>query len=183
MRLLITISDIAQYRDVTTHVKDKRVDPMIREAQEIDLRNLLGETLYDKVVEDISPLNYPELDAVINPAMCYWAYARLLKNNRITITSNGVVNKNVDGSVQAVDQAIAIALSDARDVAKNYANRIVKFLDDNSTDYPEWKCKGNGARGSIRITAVGDSKSINDAVKDDVNRNSLYGNRGLGYTD
>lgn len=182
MRLLITVSDIAEYRDVTTNVPAKRITPMIREAQDIDLRELLGEKLYDKVVEDISPLNYPELDELIKPALCYWAYARIVKNNRLTITSNGVVNKNLDGSVQASDQSVSIAIGDARDNAIAYANRLITYLDKNASDYPEWVCRCEKVqRGSSRITAVGNNKDINDAVKDEINKQSIIGNRGIRF--
>jgi hypothetical protein len=180
MRQIITVENIATYRDITSNVPSKRVVPFINEAQDIDLRNVLGKDLFDKVVEDISPLNYPELDAYIIPCLSYWAYARIVRNNRATVTSNGVVQKNVDGSVQGNDQSVTFLITDAKEAAAAYANRLIDFLNENSADYPEWgaSCHKPNVKGSIKISAVGDSKDYNEAVKDEVNRQSLYGNNG-----
>jgi hypothetical protein len=180
MRQIITVEDIATYRDVAANIPAKRYTPFINESQELNLRNLLGDELYDKVVDDISPLNYPLLDPLIIPCLCYWTYARFVKNNRVTVTSNGVVSKNVDGSVQSNDGAVAMLITDANEAAANYANRLIKYLNENSKDYPEWSksCHYKNVIGSIKVTAVGDSESINDYVKKEVNKNSLFGSNG-----
>lgn len=175
MRLIISLSNIQQYRPITENFYGKRIDPFIRESQDIDLRNLLGEDLFDKVVEDISPLNYPELDAYIVPVLCYRTYARLIQHNRITITSNGVVNKTVDGSVQASNADVTAQVSAAKEAAVNYENRLIKYLNKNSANYPEWKCGGETGNGTIRLSAAGDKVDYRDAVADEINRQSGVG--------
>lgn len=183
MRLIITTEDISTYRDLTSNIPTKRITPFIREAQEFDLRNLLGVELYDKVVDDISPLNYPNLDAYLIPCLSYWAYARFVKNNRATMTSNGVVFKNVDGSVQASDQAVGYLITDANEAAANYANRLVDYLNDNVADYPEWakSCHCRKVRGAVKISAVGDTTTVNDFVKNEANKQSILGGNGRIY--
>lgn len=175
MRTIITISDIQQYRPITPNVAGGRIEPFIRETQEIDLRNLLGAKLYDKVVEDISPLNYPELDEYIKPILSYRTYARLIQHNRITITSNGVVNKTVEGSVQASTADVSAQVGMAREVAVNYENRLIEYLNCNASEYPEWKCGGEKGNGTIRLSAAGNNVDYRDAVADEINRQSGVG--------
>jgi hypothetical protein len=175
MRNIITIEDIKRYRPLTNNVAGGRIEPFITETQELDLRNLLGAELYDKVVEDISPLNYPELDELIVPVLAYRTYARLITHNRVTVTSNGVVNKTVEGSVQASTADVHAQVGLAKEAAVNYEERLVKFLNDNAKDYPEWKCGGSKTTGSIRISAAGDKVDYRDAVADEVNRQSGAG--------
>jgi hypothetical protein len=183
MRLIITTEDIGTYRDLTTNIPTKRVTPFIREAQDLDLRNLLGPDLYNKVVEDTSPLNYPLLDAYLVPCLCYWTYSRFVKNNRATMTSNGVVFKNTDGSVQANDTAVSMLITDANEAAANYANRLVEYLNNNVALYPEWakSCHCHKVKGSVRINAVGDTETVNDYVKNEVNKRSIIGGNGRIY--
>ena len=183
MRLIITTEDISTYRDLTSNIPTKRITPFIREAQEFDLRDLLGVELFDKVVDDISPLNYPDLDAYMIPCLSYWAYARFVKNNRATMTSNGVVFKNVDGSVQASDQAVAYLITDANNAAANYANRLIEYLNKKEADYPEWakSCHCNRVKGAVRISAVGDTVTVNDFVKNEANKQSIRGGNGRIY--
>jgi hypothetical protein len=86
----------------------------------------------------------------------------------------------VDNAAEKTAEAARNAAADAKEAAAAYANRLIDFLNENSADYPEWgaSCHKPNVKGSIKISAVGDSKDYNEAVKDEVNRQSLYGNNG-----
>lgn len=59
MNLLITRSDIAQYKQISKTPYDEKLNEQILDAQIIDLQPLLGERLYNKIVS--APENYTEL--------------------------------------------------------------------------------------------------------------------------
>ena len=173
---LITVEDIATYRPLSSNIPAARVEPFIREAHDLDLRELLGVDLYNKVVEEISPMNYLDLHPYLKPVLCYRAFARFVKSNRITLTSNGVVGKVVEGSQQSNSTDVHAIVSSATEAAMVYEQRLVEFLDANYADYPEWlKCKHSKRSGSIRISAAGNKEDYRDAVADVVNRQSGTG--------
>jgi hypothetical protein len=173
MRTLLTIAQLKKYRSISDYCKVEALNPFVNEAAMIELQNILGEDLYDKVIEDISPLNYPALEPFIEPILAYYAYARWLPKQAINVTAFGVVQKRTDFS-EPVDAKTLFALAgNARENAKPFESKLVKYLNDNSTLYPEWKqtcVKRSPNAGAIRIGAVGNDIDINDYVKEEVNK-------------
>lgn len=146
--LLITIDDIREYRPVSS-LDAKRIDPYILEAQENDLRPVLGDALYFDFLTNIDTTKYRDLlngkNYIINsnyvefpgikPMLCYYSLARIVVNNPLNITSYGVVQKTVNES-QPVDAAMLGKLvTELRSVALSYQNRLKDFLLNNMTTY------------------------------------------------
>lgn len=62
--MLITLADIRKTRDISSSVKEIRVNNFIRDAELTDLRELLGEVLYHDIVTDPTLTtrgSYPDL--------------------------------------------------------------------------------------------------------------------------
>lgn len=145
---IITIQDIKEVRPLA-QLDPQRVDPYITEAQENDLRPILGDALFYDFITNIDTTKYRELlngktytkDGYsiffngVKPMLCYFALARITQNNSINLTSYGAVQKRVDGS-DPIDQRILGALiTELRDVANSYQTRVIDFLNDNPTTY------------------------------------------------
>ena len=173
MRQIITANDIKKYRAISDFINPNKLNPFINEAQIIELENILGEELFLKVVEDVSPLNYPELDPLIEPILAYYTYSRYIPQSQVNPTAFGLVQKNTEFSTPVNDKTISRISAGPREVAKRYEEKLIKFLDENIDNYPEWKaqCNRKGKNsGSIGYSVVGDKKDINDFVKDEVNK-------------
>ncbi len=166
MTLLISLSDFTPYKAISANINaTKKLEPYILEAQEFDLRPILGEELYNAVVADFElspPLqNYSDLfngsswtisghtykhEGLI-PALCYFAYARYKLNSNTEDTAFGTVVKRNNESEPASDKAVARQADQARSGAMAYVNRVIHFLNDNSQDYPLWINSCNKKRG------------------------------------
>jgi hypothetical protein len=173
MRQIITANDIKKYRSISDFAPVGKITPFIMDAQIVELKNLLGKDLFLKVVENISPLNYPELDPMIEPILAFYSYQRYVVQSQTNVTAFGVVQKNTDFSTSATDKTISRITAQAREMAKVYEDILIEFLDENIDNYPEWKsrCNRKGKNsGTIGYSVVGDKKDINDFVKDEVNR-------------
>ena len=173
MRNLLTIAQLKKYRAISDYCKPEALQPFVNEAAIIELRNLLGKPLYNKVVEDISPINYPALEPLIEPVMAYYTYSRWLSKQQVNVTAFGVVQKRTDFSDAISEKTLMRLVGEAREVAKVFEKDLTDFLNENVEQYPEWRLmcahKSKNA-GSIRISAVGDDKDINEFVKDEINK-------------
>lgn len=167
--LLVTKDDFASYKQIfdTVNTVD-RLNPYILEAQRIDIKSFLGETLYYDFVENISDSNYQKLliggDYTyqdnnyyfngIKPALVYFAYARFLQNHGVTVTSFAVVQKRTDYSENIDNETLARLVTSAREVGYAYLREVENFLDRNNDDYELWGYNENRPRHGIRITPV-----------------------------
>lgn len=160
MVLLIQPSDIRVYRTLSINIPDERIEPFILEAQYFDLRFICGQQLYDKLIEEVSPANYPELKEKYVGFLAYRSYWRLLTNNQITITSAGIVYKTTEFSQQVPIAELVSIKNSVLDGSKVYENDFISFMNENADTYPEWKSSScfeskSKVYGGIRISSVG----------------------------
>src|SRR3990167_8784079 len=111
---IITISDIqAAIPDMSVNIEEEKVTRYIAEAQEFDLKPVLGRALHFAFVDGLAASPQEQiyvdlfegktyLDTGLNQnisfggvkkAMIYWAYARFLNNQDTNVTSFGIVQK------------------------------------------------------------------------------------------
>lgn len=172
MTLLIEISDFTPYPAISANTNVvKKLNPYIGEAQKLDLLPMLGQRLYWALVEDFaaspSLSEYGDLfngseytiagetykHEGLKPVLCYLAYARYRMNANAEETATGIKIKDNPYSEPASEKEIARRVDQARSAAFAYMEPVIKFLNDNSEDYPLWECsKGN--KRSTRITGV-----------------------------
>lgn len=179
MANLITISDFADYRAISTNVNDvKRLDPYIAEAQEFDLKALLGQYLYDDFVKNITNTIYQSLlngkeytdtsgyNVIykgIKPVLVYYAYSRFLANDNIKSTASGFVIKRQDEYSEPIsEKTMSRLIQQAESSALSYFEGVKKFLNDNYSIYPLWKYCGinTNKRSGCNISSVGGNQCI-----------------------
>lgn len=173
MSALITIADFSGLPAISGNTNVlKKLTPYIKEAQELDLLPILGQEFYWALIADFdgspSLATYDDLfngssytlsghtykHQGIKLALCYYAYARYRMNANEEETATGIVTKNNPYSEPASEKTIARRVDQARSAAFAYMEPVIKFLNDNSDDYPLWNCeKGTNKRGK-RITGV-----------------------------
>ena len=179
MANLITITDIqAIIKDMSINVEQERIERYIAEAQEFDLKPILGRALYLAFVNGLaaSPQEQIYVDlwegktylekginadisfAGVKQALIYYAYARFLNNQNTNVGSFGIVVKeNNPYSKPEEEKRIQRLVTAAIQAAESYKVDFVKFLNDNSTDYPLWlkeDTTSNAVKGGIHISRV-----------------------------
>jgi hypothetical protein len=173
MTQLIQISDIQELKPLTSNANpDKKVNTFVIEAQEFDLRPVIGDAFYLELllkapgfggVYDAlwngstyqcgsTTYSNPGLKAVL----IYYSWARITAESNITSTAFGLHAKLNEDSTPISDKALTAIVDKARSGAQAYCHRVVDFLNANSSDYPLYKCATkNGRTGGLRISSVG----------------------------
>jgi hypothetical protein len=167
--LLINREEILNHREISKNVKESKINPMIEDAQFIDLRPLLGVRFYqylianktdEKVVELLNGGDY-EVDSVdyvnpgLNKVLSIFTYARYILNGSFTDTASGMVQKSNQDSTPVSDTSKRDLYAKDREVATMYWYEVKNFLDRNSSDYPLWNKNGTRPRGSgMRISKI-----------------------------
>jgi hypothetical protein len=174
MTKLISIEDFTDYPAICANVNvAKKFNPYVSEAQMLDLLPALGQELYWDLVTDfeaspslsvygdlfngseytVDGITYKHLG--LKPVLIYFTYARYRMNAQEEETATGLVVKNNPYSEPASEKSVARRVDQARSAAFAYMVPVIKFLNDNSSDYPLWisECKQSTKR-STRITGV-----------------------------
>jgi len=174
MTNLITITDIQAFKPMSVNIDvSKKLTTFIREAQEFDLRPLLGDEFYLAIVSDFEAS--PSLQVYgdlfngvtyiygghtyqhdgLKSVLVYYAYSRYLNNAQTNQTAFGVVEKVNEHSNPISEKTLSRQVGQAISGAKAYEQRVIDYLVRNESTYPLWKCfKTNKKTGGIRITSI-----------------------------
>lgn len=179
MERIITIDNIVKYKPLSanTNVRTK-VDFCIDEAQEFDLKPILGEQLYLDFIEKM-PNGWADKTAYktlfeggtytysgksysfggIERVLVYYAYARIVPNLEENVTATGVVIKTNEFSQPSGEKVIQRKVGQAISGAEVFKKQLEEYLYRNQSTFPLWV--GNAVEprtGSFRISAVGGNK-------------------------
>lgn len=146
-RILITLADIKRYRP-TAELDGSRWEPFAEEAQDQELRPLLGDGLFYDFMEewhDSGDDMYADYQKLINgttysyngqtiyfdgikPFLVYHTMARFVQNNSTHVTRFGVVTKVVAQSQPADSQVIRQIVNELKSNADTYRAQIEQYL-------------------------------------------------------
>lgn len=141
--ILITNDEIKRYSPIKGNLDDDKLSTYIEIAQDIHLQSYLGSKLYDKIQEyalaNALPAEY-ELLVVdyIKPMLMRWALVEYMPFAAYTIANNGVFKHNSENSSDVSKEEIDTLTLKYTKIAIHYTQRLVDFMCDNSTDYPEY---------------------------------------------
>lgn len=186
MANLIELSDIQEFRSVSSNLDVTRIDPLIMEAQLLDIKDVLGPALYLDMVKKLpdgdiyddlfNGKEYIDTDIGelvsfegVRASLAYYSYARLLLNQDMHVTASGIVEKDEQWSKSSDEKRIQRQVSAARLAASAHEKEYLKFLRKNSTDYPIYlkSC----------VTSVGTKSSVTISRVMKGNRHYGYGGR------
>ncbi len=145
MALLITGAEVisnAFDRDVDT---DKVPDNMIQGAQQRHIMPVLGEDFYDLVTA--TPASYTALVAVIKPTLAYFVKYYAIPGIRIEIGTVGMAQIRGTNRNAPSDKDIDMQRNAALDEANQLMDVLLKYLDDNDDDLPDYDSSKNQAKG------------------------------------
>lgn len=152
---LINISDFSQYKALSANINaPKKLDAFILEAQQFDLKKLLGDELYLDFIKDASTMpafqKYSDLwsgsefvyhthtirHEGLKPALIYLSYARYVLNSNVESTAFGTVNKITPESQHVDEKTISRLYNQAYAGAMDYWTDTKKYLD--VSTFPLW---------------------------------------------
>lgn len=165
---LIDKTEIAKHREVSRSVRDDKINPHIEDAQLLDLKPLLGDSLYDHVINNLTDTNVLN---VLNPhtytyngnqyqhqgfkkVLSLFSYTRYIIHGSFTDTGFGMVQKsNQDSSPVPEAQKRNIYTKD-RQAAIAYFNEISLFMNRFPSLYATWKSGSTSRKSSFRISKI-----------------------------
>jgi hypothetical protein len=170
-KLLISVSNISEFRPMAKEIPADRITPYIQEAQQFDLKRLLGDPLYldflAKFDSSVDPqyTNYQNLLngvnytygnlTLANPGLIgYLSYSTLVRfynNNQINATRYGLVQKTNDQSQPLDWKAIAVAVAELRSNALAFQEDIIKYLMANASSFPLYAYQDGSALGQTGV--------------------------------
>lgn len=155
--LLISRDDIIEYRSISANINaSKKLDPYVLEAQEVDLKNLLGNSLYNALVNDFDGVpslsTYADLfngsswecggktyyHRGVKVVLIYFAYARYLINSPLESTGFGTVVKKDQYSEVQDQKALQRNFDETIKLALAFWDDVKCYLDQSSIDL--WNC-------------------------------------------
>jgi hypothetical protein len=172
---LITLQDVATAKGISLNVNDtKQLAPHIFEAQNFDLRELLGDAFYlDLIADFVASPSLNEYSELFNGGtytyngesyyldgvkqyLIYSTYARYIANSGVISTASGLVNKTNQYSEKVDEKTILRLVTQARSGATFCENGIKEYLSRKKQDYPLYKCENiTKFTGGFKIRSVG----------------------------
>lgn len=167
MKLVITLDEMREFRPISKGIDAGRIQPYIQEAQQFDLKRLLGDPLYVDfmakfdVAGDPQYANYQTLlkgtsytynnTSIEHPGLIgylsYHALARFFNNNQVNAVKYGLVVKETDQSTPIDWKVIAASVSELRSNALALQADIQKYLRYNPALYPLYQYNDGSASG------------------------------------
>jgi predicted glycosyl hydrolase (DUF1957 family) len=120
--------------------------PFLKIAQDKHLQIILGTKLYDKLQNDIAGVdgasltgNYKILvDDYIQDAIIHYALVEALPFISFQIKNGSITQKNSENGTAATRQDVDYLVQKERDSAEFYGQRIVEYLCNDSSSFPEY---------------------------------------------
>jgi len=153
-------------REIGENVNNQAFETAIRIAQDLDIYPILGSGLFNKVLTDSAAdtiTGYYEtlLDTYIAPALAEYAFARGLLGNHFKITQKGVQTRSSDFSEPVEMANLKQLIAEAQNVANQYGQRLINYLQDNYTHFPEYTNPGTGQQAQFpQISAINSAGGI-----------------------
>ena len=151
--LFINRTDLVKNSIIDGNVDTDKFIQFIKVAQQIDIQNLLGSDLYNKIGTDIAAGaaggtglagNYLTLvNTYVQPTLIWFAQMNYIPFAAYQI-KNGGVFKHSSETAQNVDKnEVDYLVAKAREYANYYSTRLVDYLSFNDNLFPEYNTNTN----------------------------------------
>tara|TARA_R110000796_G_scaffold122974_1_gene237278 strand:- start:716 stop:1243 length:528 start_codon:yes stop_codon:yes gene_type:complete len=141
--LFINMDYLKRFTNLNGSVLEDYVTPSIKMAQDKYVQSYLGTDLFDKLKADITAAtlagNYITLmDTYVRDVTVWWTMVELLPNMRARVDNGGLVVRTSEDSQPASGTEIRVLQGQARDNAQFYTKRLIDYLCENSSLFPEY---------------------------------------------
>ena len=141
--LFATPLDLKKNSVISGNLDDDKLNFVIKNSQIIHIQNYLGTDLYDELqvkalAGTLSAVQELLIDDYISDMLVWWSLTEFVSVGAYTISNKGIL-KHTDETAETVSKAEIDALVlRYQKTAEYFTERLVRFLCDNSTDYPEY---------------------------------------------
>ena len=144
---LISVDYLKEHTTINNNVDTNLLNSPIWEAQEINVHQIIGTKLYKKLlnlvntnqITDPANVKYKELlDDYVQPVVTYWAWLYSLPYLAMKAVNKGVQRQVDENSNNANLDEVHYLEESIRDKADFFSQRLADFLQQNSSDYPEY---------------------------------------------
>jgi hypothetical protein len=141
--LFISVQSIKDRTGLHANVDEKLVLPEIKTAQDMYILPALGSTLYNKLQSAIngSTLNSDEtllLNNYVTDCLIYYVMSELPMGLSYQFYNKGLLRKSGDNTENPSMQDMIDVANRYRTRAEFYKQRLIKYLRQNNTLYPEY---------------------------------------------
>lgn len=146
--LFITREDLVRNSIIDGNVDYDKIIQFVKVSQEIDIQNLLGTDLYNKISADIISGagggagltgNYLTLvNDFVQPTLIWFAQMNYIPFSAYTIAKGGVYKHQAENSQTVDKNEVDYLVSKAREYANYYSTRLVDYLCFNSSLFSEY---------------------------------------------
>ena len=151
--LFISRTDLVKNSIIDGSIDTDKLLGFLKVSQQIDIQNLLGTELYNKISADITSGagggagltgNYLTLvNEYVQPALIWFAQMNYIPFAAYSITNKGIL-KGSSETAQNVDKnEVDYLVSKAREYANYYSTRMVDYLSFNDNLFPEYNQNSN----------------------------------------
>ena len=142
--LFISENKLKNFTDLNNSVDPDLLKNAVREAQDINIQRMLGYNLYQKMITDVNNNTLTGyyltlMNEYLQDTLLYWSYYEALesiwlrpRNNGLLIPQGGVEASAVDSNTYDKKR------QSVKNKAEWYAERMVGWLIDNQTQFPEF---------------------------------------------
>ena len=141
--LFIGAEDLNKYSPLVGNLDADKVMGFIEVAQEIHITNYIGTDLYNALqvyaLAGTMPAEYSLLvDSYIVPALIRWSLVEYLPTAPYTVANGGVYKHKSENSESINKEELDSMVHSVTNTAKHYTKRLIDFMCNNSSDYPEY---------------------------------------------
>lgn len=143
--LLLEVSRLKDFSVMNGNTDAKLIEPSILNAQELYLKVAIGKDLYSEICTQVtagtvSVLNKTLLDDYIENFLINKTIELCLVDLNYKLTNKAIMETSAEfGAVVGVKQ-LSLVEQKYRNQADAYLKQLTEYLEDNSTDYPLYKC-------------------------------------------
>lgn len=141
--LLVSQAYLKDQSLISDNVDFKIITPVIRVVQDIEIQQLLGTNLYDKILTDVAGNvlsgNYKTLvDDYVLPAMVYYIQARIPYALHVRFVNKGLVTKTSTDSQPVSENMFNKVIDEYKNTAQALGTIMVNYIRANTSLFPEY---------------------------------------------
>ena len=178
--LLISADTLKRNTTISQSVDEDLIHPVILISQDRYILPILGTDLFEKLQTEIagtpSGVYLTLLKDYVAKCLCQFTLATLYPVLRLRAVNHSVVQMNNEQGTSASHDDIQRLIDGATDMAEFYRQRLIDYLQDNTSSFPEYSSNADGMSPTTRNYYSG----INmDTTIDDRNLKSLLSAMGV----
>ena len=147
--LFINADYMKRYTHLNGSVEEDYLTPSIKLAQDKYVQSFLGTDLFDKLKADVVAGtvtgDYETLmDDYVREVTMWWAMVEYLPNSHTRVDNGGLVVRTSDDAQIPTQGEIRRLIAAARQNAQHYSKRLIDYLCNNSSSFPEYSTNTEG---------------------------------------